>query len=54
MSSNQKKELIWKIIEAMKNKAILHNKQFDAGDMFFSLAFKSKKELKKIYSLLAQ
>ena len=48
MTTEQKKDIIWKIIETLKSQAILHNKQFDAGDTFFSLAFKSDKELKKI------
>jgi hypothetical protein len=51
MTTEQKKEMIWKIIEALKSQAILLNKQFDAGDTFFSLAFKTDKELKKIYAL---
>lgn len=52
MTTEQKRDIIWKIIGEMKNQAILHNKFFDAGDAFFALAFKSDKELSNIASLL--
>jgi len=53
MTIEQKGELTWKIVHEMKNQAILQNKKpFDAGDMFFSLIFKSDEELNKIASLL--
>ena len=51
MTAKQKRELIWKIIEVLKSQAILHKKQFDAGDTFFTLAFRTDKEIKKIASL---
>lgn len=43
-----KGELINEIIGIAKCAAMLSNKPFDGGDLFFSLAFKSEKELKDI------
>lgn len=50
MTTEQKKEIIWKIIRELKNQAILHNKPFDGGDLFFSLVFMTDKELNEIAS----
>jgi hypothetical protein len=51
MTTEQKRNMIWQIIEVLKNQSIVLNKAFDAGDTFFALVFKSDKELKKIHRL---
>ncbi len=43
-----KAQMIDAIIGAAKSAAILANKFFDAGDMFFSLAFRTDDELKSL------
>ena len=43
-----KAEMIQKIIETAKTSAIAHNKHCDTTDMFFTLAFTSDANLKKI------
>ena len=51
MSEQEKGILINSIIGVLKNQAFLQGKHFDGGDIFFSLAFKSDKELKQIKNL---
>ena len=48
MSNDEKGKLIGAIIVMMRMEAKRLSKPFDAGDMFFSLAFKSDKDLRKI------
>ncbi|GEM_PF-5489314 len=43
-----KKKLIEEIIEALYNYSIIHDKPFDYADIFFSLAFKTNDELRRI------
>ena len=51
MTTQEKGKIIGEIIAAMRSAAHHLGKPFDEGDMFFSLAFKSGKELKKIHGL---
>lgn len=51
MTIEQKGELIGQIITHLSFHAKEQKKAFDAGDTFFSLAFKSDAELKKIAKL---
>jgi hypothetical protein len=51
MTTEQKKYIIWKIIAALKGQAIAESKPFDAGDVFFSLVFKSDDELNMFAAL---
>lgn len=51
MNTEQKKNLIWSIISHLKFTASSQKKPFDAGDTFFSLAFKSDDELLNIAKL---
>ncbi len=44
----KKPEMINAIIGEAKNSAITANRPFDGGDLFFTLAFRSEKELRKI------
>jgi len=43
-----KNKMINEIIGAAKNAAFLANKPFDGADMFFTLVFRTNKELKDI------
>ena len=43
-----KGKMINEIIGAAKNAAFLANKPFDGADLFFTLAFRTNKELKAI------
>lgn len=52
LSEKEKGILINQIIGALKSEAFLLKKHFDGGDTFFSLAFKTDKELLKIKGLL--
>lgn len=45
-----KGQMINEIIGIAKNAATLSNKYFDGADLFFTLAFKSDKEIKNIYN----
>lgn len=51
MSIEQKGKLIGQIITHLKFSAQRLDKAFDEGDTFFSLAFKSDAELKRIAKL---
>lgn len=51
MTDQQKGSLMNEIIGVMKGQAQLQNKHFDGGSVFFSLAFKTDKELKRIAKL---
>lgn len=51
MNTEEKGKLIWAIIHQLKNHATATNRQFDTGDTFFSLAFKSDTELTTIAKL---
>lgn len=51
MSTEQKGQLIAAIIAHLKFHAREQKKAFDEGDTFFSLAFKSDAELKRIAKL---
>ena len=51
MSIEEKGKLVNSIIGVLKEQAFLHGKHFDGGDTFFSLIFKSDKELNQIKSL---
>lgn len=51
MSIEQKGVLIGQIITHLKFHAQEHKKAFDEGNTFFSLAFKSDAELKRIAKL---
>ena len=51
MSIEQKGKLISQIITHLKFSAKSQNKAFNEGDTFFSLAFKSDSELKRIAKL---
>lgn len=52
MNVKEKGEIISKIITELKLKAMeVGDKSFSEGDTFFSLAFKSDKEIKKIANL---
>lgn len=51
MNIEQKGKLIGEIITHLKFAAQRLNKAFDEGDTFFSLAFKSDAELKRIAKL---
>jgi hypothetical protein len=48
MTNKQKGKIINNIIIVLSAQAKLHNKSFDNGDTFFSLCFKTDKELVKI------
>lgn len=47
-SEEIKGKMINEIIGTAKNAALLANKPFDGADMFFTLAFRTNKELKEI------
>lgn len=51
MTTEQKRNMIWAIISHLEFHAKEQKKAFDKGDTFFSLAFKSDAELKKIAKL---
>ncbi len=52
MNTEKKKELIAKIMEVLKVKALaINDLYFDKGDTFFALCFKSDKELLRIAGL---
>jgi hypothetical protein len=51
MTIEQKGKMIWSIIAHLEFHAKEQKKAFDKGDTFFSLAFKSDAELKKIARL---
>jgi hypothetical protein len=51
MTTTQKGQLIAAIIAHLKFQARAQNKAFNEGDTFFSLAFKSDAELKRIAKL---
>lgn len=52
MSKHEKGNLIGRIVQQLKLKAIeVGDHSFCEGDTFFSLAFKSESELKKIAAL---
>lgn len=51
MTVEKKSQLIGAIIAHLKFTAANQKKQFDEGDTFFSLCFKSDKELEKIAKL---
>lgn len=53
MSIEQKSKLIAAIIAHLKFHACEQKKAFDEGDTFFSLAFKSDAELKRIAKLVS-
>ena len=48
MTDQEKGELIGAIIEQLRQAAKKADKHFDAGDVFFSLAFKADSQLKQI------
>jgi len=52
LTLEQKGKIINQIIGQMKINQLTYKKHIDFGDMFFSLAFKSDKELIKIYNLV--
>lgn len=51
MTTEQKSKLISAIITQLQYQAKQQNKEFCAGDTFFSLVFKTDKELKRIAKL---
>ena len=52
MGKNKKGKLIGKIVQQLKLKALeVGDHSFCEGDTFFSLAFKSESEIKKIAAL---
>lgn len=51
MSNEQKSRMIFAIVAHLKFHAKEQKKAFDEGDTFFSLAFKSDADLKKIARL---
>ena len=51
MNAKQKGELIGSIISHLRFSAKEQKKQFDEGDIFFSLCFKTDKELLNIAKL---
>lgn len=48
MTIEQKTRYIWAIIAHMRYLAETQKKEFCAGDLFFSLAFRTDEELKQI------
>ncbi|MGK5033180.1 hypothetical protein [Janthinobacterium sp. MDT1-19] len=51
MTIENKRNLIWAIIAHLEHAAMNQKKAFDKGDTFFSLAFKSDSELRRIAKL---
>lgn len=47
-----KVEMIERILGCAKSAALLQNKPIDLGDLFFSLIFRSEKELMKLCKAL--
>ena len=52
MTTEQKGKLIFAIIAHLKFRAHAEKKSFDEGDTFFTLAFRTDSELKKIVKAL--
>ena len=51
LTTTEKGVMIGNIIEKMRLVAMLNNRHFDGGDVFFGLVFKTDEELKKIAQL---
>jgi hypothetical protein len=51
MNTKKKGDIILYIIKQLRFTAERNNKPFDEGDLFFSLAFRTDKELKQILKL---